>query len=213
MKFRALLVFVLPAVILVAAALYSAPQQVPQPHHLTKIDGSGKALSAWSGPWSCVCDDRTQLLWEVKTDDEGIHDGYWTYSWYQYEQGVANSGDCYFEKARCDTEDLIRHTNRQKLCGAENWRLPTTDELQSLVIADPIPGHPAVDTDYFPRTKRGDYWTSDGNQPLQGVYQYLKRGSRAINFINGDAVTIPYRNAAFVRLVADNSNACHKARQ
>lgn len=167
-------------------------------------------MGAWSGPWSCVCDSHTGLLWEMKTDDEGIHDGYWTYSWYEEDFGTPDNGDCYFEKERCDTRDLIRHTNREKLCGAHNWRLPASIELQTLLYLQAKEGAPLIDTDYFPKTRRGDYWTQDAEKPLQGVYRHLKHGAVAINFIAGEQVTIPYRNAAFVRLVADSSKACHK---
>lgn len=206
---RALLVFALPAALLFAAAQHRANPPVPAPHYLHKIDHRGTPMPAWSGPWACVCDTRTNLLWEIKTDDEGIHDGDWTYSWWQGGTGVANFGDCYYEANRCDTADLIRHTRREALCGVDNWRLPTVAELRSLRSRSAVPGAPAIDGHYFPKTRRGDYWTRDAEQPLGGVYAHLHAGSAAINFIDGNQVTIPYRNAAFVRLVAPVSKGCH----
>lgn len=210
---RALLVFVLPIALLLAAAIHRAEPPTPPAHHLVKIDSRGGPMPAWSGPWACVCDTRTNLLWEVKTDDEGIHDGDWTYSWWQGNTGVANNGDCYYEQNRCDTADLVRHTRREALCGVENWRLPSAAELKTLRSVDTPPGAPAIDGNYFPKTRRGDYWTHDAEQPLDGVYAYLRSGSAAINFIDGDQVTIPYRNAAFARLVAPVSKGCHRGTQ
>jgi hypothetical protein len=32
--------------------------------------------------WACTLDTQTNLMWEVKTADKGIHDKNWTYSWY-----------------------------------------------------------------------------------------------------------------------------------
>lgn len=32
--------------------------------------------------WACTLDTQTNLMWEVKTSDKGIHDKNWTYSWY-----------------------------------------------------------------------------------------------------------------------------------
>lgn len=40
----------------------------------------------------------------------------------------------------------------------EGWRLPTVDELNSIV--DRSKCRPAIDTDAFPDTKRDWYWTS-----------------------------------------------------
>lgn len=207
---RALFLLTLPVCAVLLAALHRPPPQTPPDYHLVKTDRDGRAMDAWSGPWSCVCDTRTGLLWEVKTDDEGIHDGHWTYSWYERDFGVADNGDCYFEEERCDTRDLIRRTNREKLCDAGNWRLPDSEELQTLLYPQARTGAPLIDTAYFPKTRRGDYWTGEGEKPLRGVYRYLNNGAAAIDFIAGEQVTIPYRNAAFVRLVADSSKACNQ---
>ncbi|WP_105167951.1 Lcl C-terminal domain-containing protein [Pseudoalteromonas sp. T1lg23B] len=169
----------------------------------TKITAQGKALSPWQGPWACVLDHQHNLLWEVKTDDESIHDGYWTYSWYDHGLGKANFGDCYFEDARCDTQDLIRHTNQQALCGQNNWRLPTEYELASLIQPPKRPGQPYIAYDYFAHIKKGDYWTSKAKVKLQQQFAHLKQGAKAVNFHSGEVVSLPYRNAAFVILVSD----------
>ncbi|WP_299595424.1 DUF1566 domain-containing protein [uncultured Microbulbifer sp.] len=230
---RAFMLTVVPAATALAALLHQPDFPQPTPHHFTKIDYNGNPLPHWSGPWACVCDQRTGLLWEVKTDSETIHDGLWTYSWYQendgefvaassnpgtptnglgrdtFNIGTPNNGDCYFEDERCDTADLIRRTRKEQLCGEQNWRLPTTGELHSLVFTDAKAGQPKIDTAYFPKTKRGDYWTSEQGESLQKVYKHLRRGALAVSFVDGQSITIPHRNAAFVRLVTENSKSCH----
>ncbi|WP_078084888.1 DUF1566 domain-containing protein [Microbulbifer mangrovi] len=225
--YRTFVVTGLPLALGVAAFLTQPAAPGPQPYHLVKIDNRGAALAPWSGPWSCVCDRNTGLLWEVKTDDESIHDGLWTYSWYREAEtgfttvattshavpipatGSENLGDCYFEPDRCDTADLLRRTRAQQLCGEHHWRLPTAKELHTLVYTDSKAGQPSINTAFFPKTKRGDYWTADFGKPLLGVYQHLGNGAEAISFVGGQQVTIPHRNAAFVRLVAKNSKSCH----
>lgn len=188
-------------------AIYAAlrpppPVEPPSDSRWIKVARDGVPVDNWSGPWQCVFDQQTGLLWEVKTDNEGIHDGYWSYSWFDGTTGIANMGDCYFEEDRCDTLDLIKRVTVEKACGASEWRLPEGNELLSLVQRNVKPGDPAIAKDFFPFTKRGDYWTGQSRQPLTGVYRHLGEGALAVNFVAGSVVTLPYRNAAFVRLVA-----------
>lgn len=185
-------------------------QRQPQTFHLVKINSRGQAIENWQGPWACVADQNTGLLWEVKRDDESIHDGYWTYSWYDGHKGIPNRGDCYFEQQRCDVADLIRRANDAQTCGVNDWRLPTAAELSSIVSFDIRPGEATINKDYFPHSKRGDYWSLDANKPLQGIYAHLKTGAQAVNFAQGKAVVLPYRNAAFVRLVAETNPVAAK---
>ena len=53
----------------------------------TKLDGNGQALAATATSWDCVQDNVTGLTWEVKTDDGGLQDNDWTYSWYNSSGG------------------------------------------------------------------------------------------------------------------------------
>ena len=167
-----------------------------------KIASDGSPLGAWQGPWDCVLDVKTGLIWEAKRDDEALHDSYWSCTWFNGARGVAKGGSCYFEHGGCDTLDLIQRVNQAQLCGQNNWRLPSTEELQSLVSPALIAGSATIRTDYFPNTKAGDYWTSNADIPLTKHFQYLSPGAQAISFLTGDVIALPYRNAAFVRLVS-----------
>lgn len=195
------LILVALLILLLAFSYYEhTPTQAGTGRYI-KLDKQGEAMQPWQGPWSCILDTETGLVWENKTDDETIHDALWTYSWYQNGKGVENSGDCYFEADRCDTADLIRRVNQEQTCGLNNWRLPTSHELQSILYNTPKTGEAKIAGDFFSSTKRGDYWSSDSDVVLQGVYKHLKSGAIAIDFIEGKPRSIPYRNAAFVRLV------------
>ncbi|WP_054015263.1 DUF1566 domain-containing protein [Pseudoalteromonas sp. R3] len=212
----------LAAVLIVASVLWLDPATpVAQPHpRFVKLDENGSPLSPWQGPWSCVLDTTQQLVWEVKTDSENIHDGYWTYSWYLSDdlrisdqaRGEANLGDCYFEANRCDTQDLINRTRQAALCGLTQWRLPSAQELSSLVQPPARPGHAHIAQDFFPHMKHGDYWSGDHSQPLSGHYRRFKQGALAVNFHTGKQYSLPYRNAAFVLLVADLPSEHHSSR-
>ena len=56
--------------------------------------------------------------------------------------------------------ERVNHAAAEKACAAlgEGWRLPTDHELLSIV--DRRRYNPAIDTDKFPDTKSGPYWTS-----------------------------------------------------
>jgi hypothetical protein len=124
----------------------------------TKLNSRGEDLGNAASQWDCVRDNRTGLIWEVKTDDDGLRDRFSTYSWYFSQQqiltggdvGTANGGQC-GGGISCDTQSYIEAVNQTGLCGRNaNWRLPTPEELRS--INDYSKGYntrPTLDQDYF----------------------------------------------------------------
>ncbi len=177
------------------------PVQLEPPRYV-KVTNTGEHLMPWQGPWACVADEKTGLLWEVKTDDESIHDADWTYSWFNGQLGAPDKGDCFYQDGRCDTQALIKRTNAQGLCGNHNWRLPTPKELVSLLQNNDRPNQAQIATDFFPRIKNSDYWTISANKSLDKQYRHLKHGALAFNLFEGKENALPYRNAAFVVLVS-----------
>ena len=144
----------------------------------TKLDSDGDDLSNSQTDWSCVRDNRTGLVWEVKTNDRGLRDRFNTYSWYfpagdvltGGDQGAANGGQCHGGIA-CDTQSYIDAINTMDLCGRGNtWRLPTPEELRS--INDYSRGYdtrPTLDVDFFPH----DPAVVDSSLYAKGVWSML----------------------------------------
>ncbi len=146
----------------------------------TKISNNGQPLPAsaalGSGPndWACTRDNVTGLIWEVKTDDNGLRDSDWSYSWFNSASpdGVAgtDSGGTCQTPGRCDTEKYTDDVNAQGLCGANDWRMPSKHELTNILnygIGDFAGNDPAIDPDYFPNMRAlgineypvANYWT------------------------------------------------------
>ena len=131
----------------------------------TKLDADGNPLPASAAAWSCVRDNVTGLIWEVKTDDSGLRDKDWTYSWYNPDAatnggspGTPDGGNNCFNTARCDTQSYVADVNAQGLCGAHDWRLPDPRELLSIVSNDRV--NPSIDTTYFPNTVASWFWSA-----------------------------------------------------
>lgn len=168
----------------------------------TKLDSNGNPLSASATQWRCVRDNNTGLVWEVKTDDKGLQDKNNTYSWFG-DTGTQNNGKCTAD-INCDTATYIKAINSLEettsegsvsgLCGIQEWRLPTLDELETIV--DNTRQHPAINTAYFPFTNYGGYWSStesSSSSETNAWHMMFSDGRRYIHYKNfGDYVRLVY---------------------
>ena len=129
----------------------------------TKLDADGHDLPASALNWSCVRDNVTGLIWEVKVDDPGhLRHKEHTYTWYNPDPntnggnaGTQDGGNC--TGSACDIHAFVQAVNAQRLCGASDWRMPTRQELQGIV--DYGQSTPVIDTGYFPNTPSGWFWS------------------------------------------------------
>ena len=125
-----------------------------------KLSSEGEILDFESSNWSCVLDQKTSLIWEVKGEAEGVQYTMNTYSWFDGETGRKNnmySKNCYWGEG-CNTQSFVDDINEAQLCTYTNWRLPTRDELKTIInyYGDDI----LIDLDFFPNTQKETYWTS-----------------------------------------------------
>ena len=126
-----------------------------------KMSNDAKILELESLEWSCVLENNKSLVWEVKSESEGIQYALNTYTWFDGVSGRENgtySKNCYWGKG-CNTQAYIEDINKAELCTYSDWRLPTKDELNSIRNhwgdSDIL-----IDSNFFPNTQMGTYWTS-----------------------------------------------------
>jgi hypothetical protein len=172
-------------------------------------------LGTGTNDWACTKDNKTGLIWEIKTTDSGIRDMSQKYTnWFAGETGYGLSGNSdYFANA----------VNKQTLCGASNWRLPTKEELKGLVfcsdgqysqISMDTGGNvctnnttviqPTINAAYFPNAQNFTFWTSS-------PYLANKNGGYYINF-NGEGLFAYDRgNNFYIRLVHDDKSTISNA--
>ncbi|MGR0481468.1 MAG: Lcl C-terminal domain-containing protein [Candidatus Electronema sp. V4] len=177
----------------------------------TKLDSNGQPLANQAAdyattPWACVQDNVTGLIWEGKTDDGGLHDKDDIFTWYNTDPNT-NGGANGFDGAAnntcsgyvsgnaatyCNTQAYVARVNTAGLCGANDWRMPTIKELESLVNYSRT--NPAADTGYFPNTPFGTVWSGS---PLAGYSDY----AWYINFVFGYSNNAYRNNTPAIRLV------------
>jgi hypothetical protein len=138
----------------------------------TKLAADGTQLPLTATSWACVKDEVTGFVWEVKTNDGSVHDVANTYTWYD-PSNLTNGGDAGDSTGStasctgtvCNTQALIDALNATNYCGFADWRLPTMQELNSVVHYGA--SGPAMDTQFFPNvnttTSINYHWSSQSS--------------------------------------------------
>ena len=187
----------------------------------TKISNSGAVLpysaklGSGDNDWACTKDNKTGLTWEIKTADGGLRDKDWQYSWYQpsgYNGGDVGYTDTLFNTPNCSTQNncntdaFTNAVNTKELCGKNDWRMPTKDELMKLVVCSDGKydkdgsctnngvANPTINSAYFPNTQSWFYWSSS-------PYAYLSSDAWLVSFNGGYSGYYVKGANLFVRLV------------
>ena len=114
----------------------------------------------------CVKDNISGLVWEGKNPAGGS--SRLSTSTYTNFDGTgsgqkSNGSNATTAEINASTNSIgyVNSVNTSGLCGITNWRLPTKEELQGIVVSGPVtPIDPTIDTEWFPNTQRNGYWTS-----------------------------------------------------
>ncbi|MBE4603858.1 DUF1566 domain-containing protein [Vibrio navarrensis] len=170
----------------------------------TKLDANGDELAASARNWSCVRDNVTGLIWEVKQPAgwNGLRDATYSYTWYNPDNstnggnaGKQSRSNC--GSSKCNTQAFVNAVNNQGFCGASDWRLPSVNELLSIVHSGRT--LPAIEQSYFPHTPThysplGAYWSSS-------PYANASGEAWVVTFGLGKVFSGSKEHSALVRLV------------
>ncbi len=158
----------------------------------------------------CVKDVTNGKFWEQKTNDDGLHDVDWQYSYYQ-PNGAYNQGDSGNNKgyvgaqapspahcqgvSPCTTQAYIKQLNTSSYCGKSTWRLPTVFEMLNMAnLGSPeVNGKVKILPTPFTHNKinptRKTVTTPFGTSKV-----YTQAGTKGVtNYITGDAFKFFYR--------------------
>ncbi|AEP29111.1 DUF1566 domain-containing protein [Brumicola nitratireducens] len=178
----------------------------------TRLNQNGDELDQDTADWRCVRDNITGLIWENKTGIPGdLHDAEQLFTWYAFGdnggfEGDPNAGStaCNLSSEECNTQAYVDTVNAQGLCGFFDWRLPSHNELLSLVHFGKLQP-PLIESEYFPDMGTTDpntflwYWTFVPN--VDGVSERGAQNAWAIDFNSGVDNFINKSTQARVKLV------------
>lgn len=163
----------------------------------TRLDNKGDAVENPSFTFSCVRDNVTALVWQVKDIDDTSSLNYadQQFTWFvENDNGNfpgepnTSSSSCNVQSQACNTQAYIDQINTQGLCGFFDWRLPLPNELQSIIhYGKSMP--PMVDSVFFPYLGSTVeqvlwYWTSQSS--ADGVSNDIANNAWAYDLQSGN---------------------------
>jgi len=137
----------------------------------------------------CVQDNVTGLMWEVKTTDGGLSD--WTKIYTNYS---ATYDPNLLYGTSTDATGFVTAVNATNLCGYSDWRLPSADELQSIVDYSVAYPGPTIDASWFPNTQGYAFWSSS-------PYVGYSTSAWYVHFYDGYVYGSSRDDSGYVRLV------------
>ena len=166
-------------------AVAAEPVEATAQKRFVKLDAIGNKLPASASHWSCVNDLETNLFWVVSMPPSTHAAVERTFRWGGLTALEGRLGKYLGDHRRAlaressalalvfdDWSDIVLNRRKTKLCGLDNWRVPSLYELNGLASCEsgkradlergcgkkqkPF----AFNAEYFPDTKKGYYWSS-----------------------------------------------------
>lgn len=178
--------------------------QSPRTQSFTKVSNEGQTildgaiLGVGATDWACTQDNNTRLVWEIKTSDKGLRDKDNQYSWYDTNTAI-NGGYAGLQDGgkglctggiACDTAAYVEAVNAQKLCGFNDWRVPSFHELATLIKPDVFP---SINATYFPENSDYRVWTGTTDPSYSSNAWYVYFGNGTASLYKGSAFSMRVR--------------------
>ncbi len=176
--------------------------------NLTKISSSGQELAADAEGWSCIRDNLSGLIWELKTNTGDLHDQGDSFSWYDTNtsnnggkagfadnSGATCSGYVAGDPSTyCNTQAYVARVNTNGWCGYQDWRMPTITELKGFVSLNKA--SPDLYTGLFPKGTDQAIWSASSVSKYSGFawHIYLNDGYAHGNDQSGNLPVLLVRN-------------------
>lgn len=182
----------------------------------TKLNQFADEIADNANDFSCIRDNVTGLIWEVKSPNTGtlpntqLREGQNHYTWYLNSDGGVQTGSrlgapnstCP-SNTDCGLQSYVDEVNALDFCNGSNWRVPTYPELLTLLNYGKHGQSLLMDTNYFPNVPTNQtaldglyYWTSQSAADGISLSQ-----AYIIDISDGNDLAYPKSNTAFVRLV------------
>ncbi|MFY8274111.1 DUF1566 domain-containing protein [Pseudoalteromonas sp. SSDWG2] len=181
----------------------------------TKLNQYADELPDDASDFSCVRDNITGLIWEVKEvsmnalPNTSLREAHNHYTW-ALDGGEgdvvgsvrsAANGTCP-SNSDCSIQRYVDEVNATNYCGGSNWRIPTYVELISIIDYQRHGQAQMLSPDFFPNLPdvnvlgHLNYWTSRTSVDGQSLSQAFTIDMRSANDL-----AYPKANTAYVRLV------------
>lgn len=165
---------------------------------------SAALLVAMAGPvYAQKCDQNkaeTTPLSRFKDNGDGtITDTQTKHTWMRCAIGMNWDGSSCAGKTLeynyAEALTLVDEMNEKRANGRSDWRLPTIEELQSIVEKRCF--SPAINLQVFPYSPQSGFWSSTPNEGIQHTRVML------LHFYNGNAYIANKNQTWRIRLIAD----------
>lgn len=181
----------------------------------TKLNEFADELPDNATDFSCVRDNITGLIWEVKQQNTGtipnteLREGQNHYTWFysgdgnggvEGIKGAANSS-CP-SNVDCGLETFVSEVNATNYCGGNNWRVPSYNELMGLMDLSQQGQTHLLNTEIFPNIPQQSalnhlrYWTLETSADGQSLsFAWI------LDMQTGNDLAYPKSNTGYLRLV------------